>query len=152
MKYKQKENEQFDDFIPEFVNDEYFSTQSLKRAVWQYLIDHSKVVDDEGTISIRFYIPSEREFWWRVKARDEGRFLRTEMFDFQQKLHNKHKQVQQLRIIKNKYLDIVCEENRKKIAISDVLKGSNLYAKFLIIIAQKIALLSDKMIKSVIHR
>lgn len=99
MKYKVKE-QVLDDYVTEMVSDEYFSTQSLKRAVWQYLIDHSKVVNDEGLLQFNFYIPSEKELWRRVKARDDGIFQRRDLSTLRERENRKHKQVKDLKKIK----------------------------------------------------
>ena len=139
-------------FIPEFVSDEYFSTQSLKRAVWQYLIDHSKIVDHEGTIKFHFYMPNEYEFWRRVKARDENRFKRVDMADFQEQMRKKHKYVMNLQQIKNKYIDLISAERLKNYHISEAIKKATKFEKILLKIAEKMAQYSQKMQNKVIHK
>ncbi len=101
MKYK--ENKTIQDIIPDFVSEDYFSTQSLKRAVWQYLIDHSQIVDDKGLLKFYFYIPTETEFWRRVKARDDGVYKRKDLSNLRKIEEKKHKTIQELRKIKNKF-------------------------------------------------
>ena len=159
MKWKPKPTPQDEPFIPEYVSEDYFSTQSLKRAVWQYLIDHSRIVDDEGTISFHFYMPNEKEFWYRVKARDENKFKRVEMVEFQEKLHWKHKSVQELRVIKNKYLDLTSrlqtKENSDKSLknfIERKKKSGTLKERIYLRIAEKMTMFSRFLTNKVIHK
>ncbi len=86
-------------FLPvEFdITEDYLSVSSIKTAVWQYLIDHSKIVGKD-TIKITFYIPSEKEFWKRVKAREDGRFKRNDLYDFHKKMREREAFVESLMI------------------------------------------------------
>lgn len=158
MKWKPKPTQE-NPVVPEFVSEEYFSIQSLKRAVWQYLIDHSHITDDEGTVNIHFYIPHEFEFWRRVKARDDGKFKRKEMYDFQQTLRNQHKKVQELRRIKNQYYDLISQirlneyhEKRYQDDLKRLLEKGSFYQKTLLFIAKITASISHKIHDKVIHK
>ena len=93
MKYKEKEKP-VELFMSGIDTDEYLSVVSLKRAVWQYLIDHSKPFG-RGMIKFLFIMPSEEEFWKRVWARDVGRFKRTDLFEFQQEMRAEEQKVNQ---------------------------------------------------------
>lgn len=157
MKWKPKPVEETP-FIPEFVSEDYFSVVSLKRAVWQYLIDHSRIVDDEGTISFHFYMPNEQEFWYRVKARDENKFKRVDMVEFQNKLHYKHKAVQELRAIKNKYYDLISRLQTKensdrslKNLIERKKTSGTIKERIYLRIAEKMTMLSRILTNKIIH-
>src|SRR5690348_17299371 len=88
MKYKVKEKPFENVSLPDFVSNEYFRVESVKTAVWQYLLDHAKPMDEKN-LFVRFYITEPQEFWRRVKARELGKFKRTDLFNIRQKLDNK---------------------------------------------------------------
>jgi len=54
--------------------------RKMKKAVWQYLIDHSRK-NRNGTYQISFLIKSDHDFWDRVRARERGYFSRKNLKD-----------------------------------------------------------------------
>lgn len=56
----------------------YGEKQELKRAVWQFLIDHSTTMAD-GAFRITFYVKNYDHLWKRVKARQTGAFKRYDL-------------------------------------------------------------------------
>lgn len=78
MKYNR--TEKAIDVLPE-LDREYFNIQSLKSAVWQYMIDHAQFIRKD-LLLVKFFIPNNVVFWDRVWARKEGKFLRNQMKQF----------------------------------------------------------------------
>lgn len=60
--------------IPGEIVDEILEKQKqFKDAMWQYVIDHSKI-QPNGYLGIQFYCKNRKDFFDRVKAREEGFF------------------------------------------------------------------------------
>lgn len=57
-------------------------TQKQEDALWQYLIDHSKV-QPNGYFGIMFYVKDVDDFWRRVYARYTGDFKRYDKLEKQ---------------------------------------------------------------------
>ncbi len=53
----------------------YGEKMALKRAVWQYLLDHSKV-QPNGYLGFLFYVRDEKDLWRRIKYRQITGFQR----------------------------------------------------------------------------
>jgi len=53
----------------------YGEKNKLKKAVWQFLIDHSKI-QTNGYLGFLFYVRDEKDFWRRVKYRQLTGFQR----------------------------------------------------------------------------
>lgn len=79
MKWKRTKDPEV---IAEIMTEDYISAQSVKNAVWQYLIDHARVVNDDRSFKVSFYVVDEHEFWRRVKARELGKFKRNDLLEF----------------------------------------------------------------------
>ena len=56
----------------------------MKEAVWQYLIDHSSVADD-NMYRIQFHVHSQSDFWARVRARKSGQYTRKDQKEFEER-------------------------------------------------------------------
>lgn len=65
-----------------------------KKAVWQYLIDHS-IKTKVGHYKINFYIKDQHTFWNRVRAREKGYFKRKDLEDEKYAIKLKRDQVEQ---------------------------------------------------------
>lgn len=65
-------------------------TQKQEDALWQYFIDHSRVMST-GYLGVLFYVKNVDDFWRRVFARANGDFQRYEKED---------KETRQLKYIK----------------------------------------------------
>lgn len=50
---------------------DYSEKSDLKRSIWQYCIDHSKI-QPNGYLGIMFYCKDQEDFWRRVRARQAG--------------------------------------------------------------------------------
>lgn len=53
----------------------YGEKVDLKKAVWQYLLDHSKV-QPNGYLGFLFYVKDEKDLWRRIKYRQTTGFQR----------------------------------------------------------------------------
>lgn len=71
---------------------------TLKKAVYQYLLDHTYPTK-KGTV-VNFLLPKEKEFYGKIKSRETGKYIRKteetiidEMFDYRrlQKAENYNK-------------------------------------------------------------
>jgi hypothetical protein len=106
--------------VYESPSEDYFESTALKNAVWQYLIDHSQQID--GKIAkVRFCITNEQEFWRRVRARKDGKFLREEMRDFQRKMEDRRRLFEYLSQYERenqKHAQICAENSRRALAMS----------------------------------
>lgn len=91
---KRNWKETIDPVIPD-LSDDYFESISLKNAVWQYLIDHSKPIDG-NMARIVFYITTESEFWRRVRARKEGKFRRKDFYEFNRKMIKRDRMISEM--------------------------------------------------------
>lgn len=49
--------------------------EETRKAIWQYIIDHSKV-QKNGYLGVQLYIMDEEDLWKRVQARRDGEFRR----------------------------------------------------------------------------
>lgn len=78
-----------------YLPDDYFESTSLKKAVWQYLIDHAKPAN-RGDYRIYFFIKDEEEFWIRVNARKNGHFKRNNLLAMRDKALHEQRRYEQL--------------------------------------------------------
>lgn len=62
-------------------------TQEQEDAIWQYIIDHSKV-QPNGFLGVMFYVRDVDDFWKRVNARYTGQFKRYERLDKEHRQQN----------------------------------------------------------------
>lgn len=79
MKYKEKEpliTINPEELMP---SEDYFESNSLKTAVWQYLNDHAFITGKSRRVV--FHITTPEEFWKRVKARKNGFFKREDLLE-----------------------------------------------------------------------
>lgn len=84
MKYKLKEEPKT---IDDFIAEDYLTVASLKRAVWQYMLDHAKPIP-KGYLKIGGIIPNNEDiFWYRVKARETGKFKRSDEYVLKEKIN-----------------------------------------------------------------
>lgn len=58
-----------------YVEDDFLDALALKHAVWQYLLDHSRLTP-EGLFRITFFTKNQQQFWGHVKAREYGKYKR----------------------------------------------------------------------------
>ena len=131
MKYKQVIKEI--DVIPDFISDDYFNAQSLKNAVWQYMLDHSHL-SHEGQTKITFFVPSEKEFWYRVKARETGKYKRNDLLKIQREEAKKSIKILKLKSIAEHYERQ--EKHHAKIneKMQQIRHGNNLWDRFVLAI------------------
>lgn len=94
--------------------------EKVKRAIWQYLIDHSQL-QKNGYWGIQLYF-DENDFWDRVDARYNGKYRRYEIADKERRQKN----LFDVQKINNLKTDIV---NKR---IQSIQKGSNLVDKVLL--------------------
>ena len=140
MKYKKKTEE-----VIQELPSEYFSVISLKRAVWQYLLDHAQVNDEEGNFRFTIYIPSKEIFWKRVKAREDGLYTRNDITSFNDKIHAKRLAIQLLRVENNKYKKYEEKNKLWTSRINNKKMNGNLYEKTLLKISGKLNKLAKKI-------
>jgi len=97
-----------------------------KGGVWQYLIDHSKI-DKKGTFLVKFYIPNEKEFWKRVRARQNNQYKRANVQVLEDKANKRAKKKTRTNKQNNsihKYLSMVSEELQEQgHTMQDVVKS-----------------------------
>lgn len=58
--------------------------KKLKDAVWQYLIDHASIADD-NMYRIQFHVHTENDFWQRVRSRKNGTYMRKDQLEFEER-------------------------------------------------------------------
>ena len=68
---------------------------NVREAIWQWLIDHSKV-EDTGFLNIRFYLKDQDDFWKRVHYRYTGQFERYNKIERESRLTWTYMKTQQL--------------------------------------------------------
>lgn len=147
MKYKLKEEPIV--VMPDIVSNEYFSVQSLKRAVWQYLIDHSRIVRQD-LVKFHFILPSEDEFWKRVWARDVGKFKRKEIFDFQNEMRKQENRVKEAFETRTKYYEMISKNNQWEARIKKHEQNGTLYEKVLLKIARNLRKIGREITNKVV--
>ena len=67
-----------------YEEEDFLSALALKSAVWQYLMDHSKVTST-GSVRIFFITKSQNQFWGHVNARLYGKYKRNDLSEITQK-------------------------------------------------------------------
>lgn len=60
--------------------------ESLKKAVWQYLSDHT--TPHPKGYAIHFMVRNKNDFWWRVEQRRTGKFIRHDQKAVSRKVAN----------------------------------------------------------------
>lgn len=99
--------------------------QRIKDGVYQWMVDHSTVMDD-GRLRVLAYIDGKENFWKRASYRIRGEYARYQEIEKEQEKKNMTYGIGQ-RIAKDKV---------KK--IDKINKGNNYYKKFLWFIHRKI--------------
>lgn len=93
----------------------YAEKSELKKAIWQYCIDHSRI-QPNGYLGIMFYCKDQEDFWKRVKARQMG-FKR---------YNAEEKEIGQARIVEL-FRDYRYHQNRNRIInkrVEEIRKGN----------------------------
>ena len=137
-------------YVPE-VSEEYFEVQALKTAVWQYIVDHARVVTDEGLLKfILFYMPSEQEFWRRVKARKDGVYKRTDLLVFREREERLHKKIHELRVVKNRYKGLMYHNKKWEKAIKHLEENGTLWQRIKLRIAKEMRVMARKITEKMV--
>jgi len=79
MKHKKEKIVEVQPFLP----DDYFESNELKQAVWQYLMDHSRPIGN-GEHKILFVVTTPEELFRRIKARKDGKYKRYDLWKLTQ--------------------------------------------------------------------
>jgi hypothetical protein len=132
MKYKTSTKVE-NDIIPDFVSDDYFSTQSLKNAVWQYMLDHANV-NGSGTMKIVFILPTESEFWRRVKARESGEYHRNDLRKLREKEDRRFREFSGIKDRLSIYDELEKHRIKNCNDLNNLRTSGNLYQKFCVIL------------------
>lgn len=102
----------------------------LKRAIWQYLIDHSYPYKKGKGYAIRFNIKDKREFFRRVRARELGKFKRED-------INEKKKEVL-------KYAYNYDKVQKRADRLSELSRNGGIHIKFLFWLKKRITLYLEK--------
>lgn len=98
-----------------------------EKAVWQYLIDHSRP-KPSGAYFVSFHTKNQKEFFYRVKARYRGTFKRVDLKE----------QEERLALVERRALLASKKIRKQRVTRQIILSKGNLWDKILIKILKRL--------------
>lgn len=86
-------------------------TESGRDAIWQYMLDHSKL-QKNGYWGIMFYVKDEEDLWRRVSSRYYGDFQRYDKLEKESKMNKFWDELRILRKMSDRHSKIAKEIDR----------------------------------------
>ncbi len=107
-------------------------SKEIRKAVWQYLLDHSHKERETGHFNVHFRVPDQRHFWYKVGVRARGEFLRKDSQLEQDRLQEMFETNLVLSQYIQKHKASIATRHRRKRILKRIRRKGSLKDKFIL--------------------